>query len=421
MIQRLLDLRHLLEARRLPPSALRELQTARLRATIRHAVDNVPFYRERFRAAGVLPETIRSPEDLHRLPVTTKADLVAAGPDAVARDVDLSACQRRNTSGSTGRPLRVPATAAEARTHDLIVFRTLLDMGLRPFDRLAVVSAVGRHETRLYQRLGLFRSINVSRFQSPGEQLLALQRYQPTFVWAYATVLRRLLPLVDDQLSRVIRPRVFVNAGEVLDPQLRARLRDDLDAEFCGLYGSTEVGIVAGECRSRRGLHVHADRLLLECLGADGPAAAGGRGEAVVTCLGRRAMPMIRYRVGDVFRFIEEPCPCGSAFPLIEAPIGREDDALRLPGGRRLYLGECDAFVGCREVLQYRFVQEGPTRFRVQVQLRDRPAAHVVAQVHERLARYLGEEVEVELDLLQRFPETAIKFRAFVPLGAPSR
>jgi phenylacetate-CoA ligase len=321
----------------------------------------------------------------------------------------------RSTSGSTASALRLSETASERLSHDLIVFRTLRDMGFGPRDRLAVLSAIGQHETRLYQRLGLFRSRNISRFQSPGEQLLALQRYQPTFVWAYATVLRQLLPLVDDQLSRVIRPRAIINAGEVGEPALRRRLEDDLEAEFFNLYGATEVGIIAGECRAHRGLHVHADRLVLECVGDTGPVSNGARGEAVITCLWPRAMPMIRYRVGDVFRFIDERCACGSAFPLIEAPVGREDDALRLPDGRRLYPGDCDAFVGCREVLQYRFVQEAADRFCIQLRLREEPTEDLLSRLRGRATGYLGPGMHVELAVVDRFAEPGIKFRTFLP------
>lgn len=419
MIQRLRDLRHLLLARRMSADGLERWRLERLRQTIRHAAATVPFYRERFRAAGVDADAVRSLADLARLPVTEKSELIDAGVRAFATDVDPAACTRKNTSGSTGRSWRMPATAAETREHELIIFRTLLGMGLGPLDRLAVASAVGRHRTRFYQRLGLFRSINVSRFLSPGEQLLALQRFQPTFLWAYPTVLRKLLPLVDDQLSRVIRPRAIMTAGEVLEPQLRRRLADDLDAEFFNLYGSTEVGIIAGECRAHRGLHVVADRMLLECVGADGPVPAGERGQAVVTCLGPRAVPMIRYRVGDVIRMLVERCPCGSAFPLIEAPVGRADDALRLPDGRLLYPAECDAFVGCHEVLQYRFVQTAPDRVRVEVQLRGVASAAALAQLEARAKAYLGGAVRAELETVERFNEQGIKFRIFRPLEAP--
>jgi phenylacetate-CoA ligase len=225
--------------------------------------------------------------------------------------------------------------------------------------------------------------------------------------------------MVDDQLSRVIRPRAILNAGEVMDPQLRARLQDDLDAEFFNLYGSTEAGIVAGECRAHRGMHVHGDQLVLECLGSNGPVLPGERGAAVVTCLWPRVMPMIRYKVGDVFRFLDERCPCGSAFPLMEAPVGREDDVLRPPDGRQLYPGECDAFVGCREVLQYRFIQESADRFRVQLKLRGEPTNDVLARLKGRAADYLGDGVNAEIELIERFPESEIKFRIFLPRWTP--
>lgn len=407
-------MRDLLAVRRMSVADLRDLQSQRLRETVRHAADRVPYYRDLFRAAGVDASSIRTAEDLRCIPVTTKADLVAAGEKARALDVETRRCTRKSTSGSTGAPLRLLSTPAEDRAHNLIVFRSLLAMGFRPFDRLAVMSALGAHQTRAYQRLGLYRSRNISRFASPEQQLLELQRYRPTFVWGYATVARTLLPFVDDQLGRIVKPRVYINAGEVLDPHLRARLREHLSAELTDLYGSTEVGIVAAGCRAGRRLHVNADVLVLECIGDDGSFAPGELGAAVVTCLGPRAMPMIRYRVGDIFRFLDGPCPCGSPMPAMEAPIGREADGLRLPDGRRLYPGECGAFVGCREVLQYRFTQEAPDRVRVQVVLRDEATPATMAHLRDRVAAYLGESVQAQVEVLKEFPGHAIKFRTFV-------
>ena len=84
----------------MPPEELRELQERKLRRVVRHAYERVPFYRERFRHAGIHPEDIRTLEDLRCIPVTTKRDLQLAGPErTLAEGVDPSACTLLRKSG----------------------------------------------------------------------------------------------------------------------------------------------------------------------------------------------------------------------------------------------------------------------------------------------------------------------------------
>lgn len=415
MIADLTQLRRLFAVRRLPPPAVVEMQNRRLQAVLRHAHLTVPFYRERFRQAGVTPEEIRSPADLVRLPLTTRADLIRAGTDATTSSAHgLARCVKRRTSGSTDHPVSVYLSPSENRRRLLVQLRSLVCMGIRPRDRTAVVSAYRSHSPKLYERLGLYRNFHISRLLSPGDQLLALERFQPTVIWAYATVLRELLHRIDYQLSRIVRPRAFIVAGEPFEPLLRDQLRADLDAEIFSLYGSSEVGIVGWECREHSGLHVNADQVVIECIGENGPVGPGGRGVAVVTTLDYRVMPLIRYRLGDIFSPVGTGCACGSPLPLIGAPLGREKDLLRLPSGRELAPVECDVFSEFPQVCQYRFVQERPDRVLVQLRFREEPGEDLLPHIRKRIADFLGEPVGLEIRVVERFREAKTKFRTFV-------
>ncbi len=417
MIAKLLAFRRLLAARSLPPGALERLRNERLQATIRWAFETVPYYRELFQSSGVSPGDIRTTADLKHVPVTTKRQLVAAGLAATTSSgVDPAACTRVATTGSTTSPLRLYMTPREERLHRLVQFRTLLGMGLRPSDRMAVLSAVRPHRQGLHQRLGLYRSRNIPRFVSPGEQLLALQRFQPTVIWAYATVLREVLDLIDFQISRIVRPRAVISAGEVLDPLVRQRLFSNLEAELYHLYGSTEAGVIAGDCSEHQGLHVNSDQVVLEIVDQEGngPVPAGRLGAAVVTTLNMRATPLIRYRTGDMLSCVGRQCPCGSPFPLIGVPPGREDDVIVLPSGRRLYPLDCDAFQALDEVRQYRFVQGRLDRIELQVRLRHLPDEETLPKIGGRVGAWLGEPIPLEIRVVDRFPDRKLKFRTIV-------
>ena len=287
-------------------------------------------------------------------------------------------------------------------------------MGLRPLDRMVVVSALRPHRPGLHQRLGFYRSWNISRFQSTEEQILAIQRLQPTILWAYATVLRELLERIDYQLSRIVQPRAVITVGEVMDPLLRHRLLSNLQTKLFHLFGTTEAGIIAGDCPAQEGLHVNADQVVLECLTDSSTILNGHRGKAVITTLTRRAMPLIRYESGDIISLREQRCSCGSAYPLMDVPYGREGDQLVLPSGKVLSPLTCTAFNHLDEVQQYRFIQTRKDHILVQVKLRELGVPETRDTIRRAVDSYLGEPMGLDIRLVDSFPDHKIKFRTFI-------
>jgi phenylacetate-CoA ligase len=190
----LLELRRLCGHRRQSADALEALQVRKLRALLEHAADRVPYYRRLLGAAGIEPACVTSLDDLHRIPITTKAALRAAGLAAtLARGVEAARCVRYPTSGSTGEPLVVHVSRRENTLRHLVQFRSLLGVGLRPRDRLALLGAYRAVPTRVHHRLGLFRRQLIPASLPIEEQIARLERFQPTVLWAYPTVLRALL------------------------------------------------------------------------------------------------------------------------------------------------------------------------------------------------------------------------------------
>jgi phenylacetate-CoA ligase len=117
MIHEVLELRRMFRNRKLPPQELEALRERKLRAVIRNAYEHVPYYRSRFRSAGISPDDIRMVEDLRNLPISTKEEMRAAGPENTIADWgDPSSLITERTSGITGKPFTVYRTAAEART-----------------------------------------------------------------------------------------------------------------------------------------------------------------------------------------------------------------------------------------------------------------------------------------------------------------
>lgn len=416
MIGEALELRRLMNNRRLSPAELEAVRDQKLQAMIRHAYENVPYYRSLFQSVGLLPEDIRTVKDLQRIPITTKDDLRTAGVERItAKGIDFAACQVVHTSGTTGKPFAIHLTGRDLRARNLIEFRALLSIGFRPQDRLAVLGPAQPHVMRLHQRLGFYRSVNISPALSLDDQIDLLKLSRPTILWAYPTVLKALLYRVNYHLDTVARPRMLITSAEVCDDMLKARIQGNLKIEMLNFYAANEVGRIAAECLAHEGLHVNEDHVILECVNSRHPAEPGVSGEAVVTSLNALAQPFIRYRLGDVCKFTEKPCSCGSPFPLISPPLGRLDDAVKLPSGKIVSLWPFTFILRKMDRLeQYRIIQESAEHLVVELVFSGDPNDDALVRLRSRFMEHLGEPVSVDIQCVDGIRDETSKFRSFI-------
>jgi len=407
MLRRLTELACLWRQRRLPAAKLERLQLRKLRVIVRHAAENVPFYRELYKSAGVHSVEIRTLDDLRRLPITSKRDIRMAGQAAVspARAGDGPRVSD-HTSGYSGETLTVWMSGPERRRKLLREFRALLSIGFRPLDRLAILGPEDATPRGWHERAGFFRTEIIPAVLPVGEQLRRLAGFSPSILWAYPTVLRAVAAEAGWRLGDLIHPRILITSAQVFRPVFRDRVLADLGAEPFIMYAATEVGRIGVECPAHRGLHVDADAVLVEIL--DG-------GQVVVTSLDAFTMPFIRYRLGDLSGRVDEACPCGCAFPLVQAPQGRDADMVRLPSGRTMSCAVLDYTLrGVDWIEQYRFVQERRDLIVVLLVTRPRPDDTTRDALRRRLEAGLDEPVGFDIRLVDEIPDDGAKFKPFV-------
>lgn len=301
------------------------LQWRRLAEILAHAQARSPFWRARFAALGATAAEIRTPADLARLPPTTRADLrqpeglLAAG---FARDRLKTAM----TSGSTGsRTVSYFDRDGWIIGKHLLKLRARLACGLRPTDRVALFQEADpdRRPSRFGARARSF-SIHVP----PEHVVTEVAAFAPNVLYGFPGHLLRLGIAAAGRL----RPRLVFTSGELLDPVTRRELEARYACRVFDVYGSTETKEVAWECPAGTGYHINADWLLVETV-----SSPGGIGPAtnriLVTSLYNRAMPLIRYEVGDTGELLDGPCPCGRGLPLMRPTWGRSVDYFVLADG----------------------------------------------------------------------------------------
>jgi phenylacetate-CoA ligase len=218
-----------------------------------------------------------------------------------------------------------------------------------------------------------------------------------------------------------LRVRRIFTSGELLRPAVRQAIADAFGAPVYDVYGSSETKEIAWECPAG-GMHINADVVRVEVLDEAGqPVPVGVEGNLVATLLVNRAMPLLRYRVGDRGSLLAEPCACGHPFPLLGVVTGRRADMLVLEGGHRVspYALTC-AMERVGDVLRYQVTQLEPARLRVRAILdgaadRAQVAGRIRSVIRHDVAPFLETDVEF-VDRLPRGPRA--KFRVVEPLSS---
>ena len=416
--------RHLIRFPGLKPEEARAYQDSRIRHIVRHAYRHVSYYRRLLDRHGINPDDIRTTRDLTRIPITDKSDLQKTPlADLVADTHDPGLLQARSTSGSSGRPFTFRFTARETSTLRTLAFRTNRYYGERLTDKFVAVFLLRKSNRgtrffpdRMFQALGWLQREKVSTIQpltAIAEQLAALN---PAFIIAAPGVLIELGKLYRQKFFRLPKLRVILTSGEVTLPWMKEDIRNYFEVEVLDYYSTVETGIIAWECRETGRYHVCDDSMVLEVVRDGRTVPPGERGEVVLTSLIAEAMPLIRYRLGDIVTRGEPHCSCGRPYSTIDRIQGRMLDYFVLPGGRLVHPYSISYQLTHHllpdRIDQYRLVQESPDRIVFQIVTSVPLDAEVFQSFEQKIRKIIGPDVEF---CFQKLPQIEInptgKFR----------
>ncbi|MBN6050672.1 phenylacetate--CoA ligase family protein, partial [Nonomuraea sp. RK-328] len=342
------------------------LQAERLRALVRHAHANVPYYRRTFDPARV--EGLRSAHDLAGFPVLDRMDLHHHGAELLADGFTEADTRPATTSGSSGIPITVRNSERDLGYLRATYLQDMLSSGLRLTDRIAYfrVSKFLRHPL---ERLGVLRNFHVPTDRSLDEQVAAFLAARPTFLVGFPNVIGS---VVDELKRRGIAydgVRTVLFGGERLTPVARAHILDYFGAAHQEVYACVETFTIARAC-PKGSLHLRTSDLVVEVEHEDGTVSVeDGRGEILLTRLRGEAMPLIRYRIGDRVRITPSDCPCKVArTPIVREVLGRSEDRIAAADGRRYY-GDFLTYAvqGFPEVTRMQIIQHRPGAIEVVV------------------------------------------------------
>ena len=327
-------------ATRLTSGELGALQLERLRATLRHAYDNVGHYRRAFDDAGVRPEDCRSLADLARFPFTAKDDLRANYPFGMFAVPRTDIRRLHASSGTTGAPTVVGYTERDLRTWADVVSRSLYAAGARPGQTVHVAYGYGLFTGGLGAHYGAERlgcTVVPASGGMTARQVRLIQDFAPEIIMVTPSYMLTLLDEFERQGvdPRTTALRVGVFGAEPWTQEMRREIEERCGIDAVDIYGLSEVmgpGVAQESVRTKDGLHIWEDHFYPEIVDpvTDEVLPEGAQGELVLTSLTKQAMPVIRYRTRDLTRLL--PGTAWPAFRRMAKVTGRCDDMIILRG-----------------------------------------------------------------------------------------
>ena len=317
------------------------LQLRRLRSVVAWVYDRVPYYRSLLDETGVRPESVRSLQDLRRLPLTDKTTLRDTYPFGLFA-VPLDQVVRiHSSSGTTGKPIVVGYTRGDTNTWTELTARVVSAAGVSAADRAQMAFGYSMFTGGFGMHYGLERvgaTVIPAGAGNTERHLMMIRDFGTTVLIAtpsYALYLAEEAAKEGfDLRSSTLRVGLF--GAEPSGEGMRREIEERLGIVATDNYGLSEVGGpgVSGECECRCGLHIAEDHFLAEIVHPETlePLPAGEEGELVLTPLTKEAFPVMRYRTRDLTALEYEPCACGRTTVRMRKVRKRTDDMMIIRG-----------------------------------------------------------------------------------------
>ncbi|MBR2719817.1 MAG: phenylacetate--CoA ligase [Lentisphaeria bacterium] len=325
----------------MPQDELRKVQLTRLQKIVRHAYDNVEFFRNRMNENGVKPEDIKTLEDIQKLPFSKKIDLRDTYPFGLCAVPMSEVVRLHASSGTTGKPIVVAYTQDDLDVWAEVMKRGLAGCGLTRNDIVQVAYGYGLFTGGLGAHCGceaLGATVVPASVGNTQRQVMLMRDFGVNGICCTPSYFLHLIEQA--KLSgidmRDLPIRVGVFGAEPWSQGMREQLEKGAGIEAFDIYGLSEIigPGVAIECTEHEGMHIFEDHFYPEIIDPDtGKVLPDGEfGELVLTTLSKYAMPMIRYRTRDLTRIIAEPCKCGRTIRRIDRISARSDDMFIIRG-----------------------------------------------------------------------------------------
>jgi len=321
---------------------MENIQLTRLKETVEKVYNNTPFYKEKFNQLGIMPADIQSLEDIRKLPFTKKTDLREQYPFGLFAVPMEDVVRIHGSSGTSGKPTIVGYTKNDIEMWSGLLARAIVAAGGRKSDIFhnaygygLFTGGIGLH----YGAEKLGAAVVPISGGNTERQITLIQDFKPRGIVGtpsyILTIAEKMEEMGIDPETNGIEYGIF--GAEPWSEEMRRALENKLKIKAIDIYGLSEVmgPGVSVECyEAQDGLHIAEDHFFVEVINPETlePIPDGEDGELVITSLTKEALPIIRYRTGDITSITREKCICGRTTMRMARVKGRTDDMLIIRG-----------------------------------------------------------------------------------------
>ena len=309
---------------------LQRLQLKKLKALLRQAYENVPYYHKVFRREKFRPNDLKRLKDLRKVPVLERSALRDKLEKLMATNIQKKELVYRATNGTTAAPVKFYRSKEDVSWGIGAELRGYSWAGYEVGDKVALIwrilpSLNRRYTFKLENLMRRHKILNILNISEKSMESFAgkMHNFQPDFIRGYAGSTNIFATFVSQNDHFKIRPRAVITSCETLFPHYRKTIEDTFNCKVYDYYGSSETSHLAAQCGQHEGLHVTEENFILEVVENGESVSPGEEGKVLVTNLNSFAMPFIRYDIGDLGMIFPDACTCGRDLALFK-PIGRD-------------------------------------------------------------------------------------------------
>lgn len=406
---------------------LESYQLKKLKELLEYAAVHVPYYRDLFQAKRFNPEKISALEDLQRIPVLTKQDIVH-NFDKMLSDEFLTKKAKKKlvtnyTSGSTGTPMMFLHDEHAQRCGQAFYSYRNKSAGLPIYAKRAWIGATPFRNSFLdtsYLYMPFSRVLFLSSIAPDKQRFILyldlLKRFKPLYVMSLPSLLYDLACCARESAVPNINFNVFFSISENLYPFQQDVIEQQFKCKTYNYYSSQELHNMAIECDRHEGLHIEIRHFAMEILDSYGNIVESGkRGRIVCTGLTNRAMPLIRYDTGDIGAISPKPCSCGRGLPLLFSLDGRQSDVIVFKG-RIFYPTPLSVIIeDFPFIKECQFVQDSELSIMLNIVPKTDYSTSEVDRLIAKMKELISQDLKIDIKFVASIPRTKMgKYRFII-------
>jgi len=293
--------------------------------------------------------------------------------------VDKDKLIKSGTGGTTDSPIPIYYDQVRNRikTAEMVYFREWFQwypeskvayLWGAPMDMPTINSWRFRIRSRLLER-SLFLFASMLNDEVMNQYVQQLNNFKPEIIQAYSNPMYILAKFILRNKISIVQPKTIIVTAELCSPAQRKVIEEAFNCSVLSFYGAREAGYIAVQCERGKNFHINSHGVFLEILRNDKPVKPGEIGDVVLTDLHNYAMPLIRYKIGDIASLDDKRCSCGSELPVLNFMAGRETDVFVTHDGDMIPgVSLCDRVVtDCSGFAQLQFIQLRPEELHVKM------------------------------------------------------